>query len=359
MVSQHSQKMMTVTSCAFPLPGPGQATASPCDEIESVPLEKGLEACCGCSDVADTESTVESEGTPAEAQATYEEDSDGVSETLEGTTAWAKSCKRWCDFSDDEAEEDFSSEAPRAHALDLPQWSSGAQYDFNIVEKRTTITRADEVEKRPAPDGNHYTRHEFMEYYGKKKGQCQWNAAVTLKLKDHDAKENCHSQCRYAGRNKFVDYDDAKKSQSRCSDGDKSMENVSKKVNSRNADSRGKFQCQFIIQIEEDTKFRVVRNLIGVAGANMKAINQETNAKLRLRGRGSGFKEGPENKESTDDLMLCISCDDPERFAVAKQRVTEILEDVYAKYKVFCEKTGKPSPALKIKAHEGYRRGSR
>jgi len=134
---------------------------------------------------------------------------------------------------------------------------------------------------------------------------------------------------------------------------------TSKKVASRNGDSKGKFQCQYIIQIEEDPKFRVVRNLIGVSGANMKAINEETSAKLRLRGRGSGFKEGPDEKESTDDLMLCISCDDPDKFAVAKQRVTVILEDIYARYKVFCEKTGKPSPALKIKFHDGYRPGSR
>lgn len=30
--------------------------------------------------------------------------------------------------------------------------------------------------------------------------------------------------------------------------------------------------------------------------------------KLRLRGRGSGYKEGPNKAESDDPLHLCISC---------------------------------------------------
>lgn len=33
----------------------------------------------------------------------------------------------------------------------------------------------------------------------------------------------------------------------------------------------------------------------------------EFGVKLRLRGKGSGFKEGPMNKESEDDLHLCVS----------------------------------------------------
>merc|ERR1719253_1786147 len=54
-----------------------------------------------------------------------------------------------------------------------------------------------------------------------------------------------------------------------------------------------KFQCQFVIGIEEDSKFRVVRRLIGSGGEHMKAIFEQTSAKLRLRGRGSKFMEGP------------------------------------------------------------------
>lgn len=120
-----------------------------------------------------------------------------------------------------------------------------------------------------------------------------------------------------------------------------------------------KLQCQFVIGIEEDSKFRVVRRIIGQGGENMKMIAQKSDAKLRLRGRGSKFLEGPEEKESTDDLMLCVSSQDKAGYESAKNLVVELLEGIYESRRAFCEKAGKNSPALTIQLHEGYREGSR
>ncbi|CAJ1362873.1 unnamed protein product [Effrenium voratum] len=53
---------------------------------------------------------------------------------------------------------------------------------------------------------------------------------------------------------------------------------------------RGRYQCQFLVGIE-DPEFQVVGRILGRGGANMKRIAGKTNAKMRLRGRGSGFKE--------------------------------------------------------------------
>lgn len=39
----------------------------------------------------------------------------------------------------------------------------------------------------------------------------------------------------------------------------------------------------------------------------LKDPNNRYGVKLRLRGKGSGFKEGPEYKESEEDLHLCVS----------------------------------------------------
>merc|ERR1712136_305481 len=47
----------------------------------------------------------------------------------------------------------------------------------------------------------------------------------------------------------------------------------------------GKYQCQFIVGIEEERKFKVMRKLLGPSGANMRAIVDRTGAKLRLRGK--------------------------------------------------------------------------
>lgn len=65
----------------------------------------------------------------------------------------------------------------------------------------------------------------------------------------------------------------------------------------------------------------MARRIIGAKGINMKKIietaldqhsdkkasNSNEALKLRLRGRGSGYKEGPEQLESEEDLHLCIS----------------------------------------------------
>jgi hypothetical protein len=120
--------------------------------------------------------------------------------------------------------------------------------------------------------------------------------------------------------------------------------------------SGSKLQCQFIIGIEEDQSFRVVKRIIG--NGNMRRIAESTHAKLRLRGRGSNFLEGPEQLESNDDLMLCVSCQDKIGFEEAQRLVSELLNDIYSNYEAFCRKTGKPVPDLSIQVHDGYRQGS-
>ena len=77
-----------------------------------------------------------------------------------------------------------------------------------------------------------------------------------------------------------------------------------------------KFTWRFDIQIQNESEFRVARRIIGFKGGNMKRIidmwkfrdaSGMHGVKLRLRGKGSGFKEGPNNTESDDDLHLCVS----------------------------------------------------
>lgn len=120
-----------------------------------------------------------------------------------------------------------------------------------------------------------------------------------------------------------------------------------------------KLECQFVIGIEEDRQFCVVKRIIGTGGANMKNINQKTGAKLRLRGRGSNFLEGPKQLESTDDLMLCISSKDLVGYEDAKNLVTELLKSIYDDYRETCRIAGKLLPALRIQLHEGAREGAR
>merc|ERR1719230_1835839 len=110
-----------------------------------------------------------------------------------------------------------------------------------------------------------------------------------------------------------------------------------------------KFLCRFPIGIEEDNRFRVVGRLIGPGGERVKEIALESGAKLRIRGRGSNFREGPEQKESTDPLMLCVSAPDQSSFDLAVARVTELLEAVYDEYGEFCKQRKLPVPQLAVR----------
>merc|ERR1719401_1458219 len=109
-----------------------------------------------------------------------------------------------------------------------------------------------------------------------------------------------------------------------------------------------KFTCRFLIGIENDKDFQVARRLIGSKGANMKRIVRQTDAKLRLRGQGSGYFEGAGQKESSEPLQLCVSCISPEGYKTAVRQVEDILKKVYEEYEQFCRDNSRPAPELRI-----------
>jgi len=117
-------------------------------------------------------------------------------------------------------------------------------------------------------------------------------------------------------------------------------------------------QCQFMIGIEEEPEFQVKRKLLGPHGQHMKSIAEKSGAKLRLRGRGSGFLEGPEERESPDPLMLCVSAPDAWSYGEAVRLVRELLDRVHVDYRRFAERAGRPAPELRVEVHEGPRPGS-
>ena len=114
----------------------------------------------------------------------------------------------------------------------------------------------------------------------------------------------------------------------------------------------GKFTCKYEILIQNDKEFQIARRLIGSKGCNMKKIidecklldknniNNTDNVKLRLRGKGSGYKEGPQNKESDEPLHLCISAKNQEGMKKACECVNELLNKIYEDYKKYCIKNG-------------------
>lgn len=113
-----------------------------------------------------------------------------------------------------------------------------------------------------------------------------------------------------------------------------------------------KYTCRFLIGIENDKDFQVARRLIGSKGSNMKKIVQQTDAKLRLRGVGSGYFEGSGQKESSEPLQLCISCTNAEGYKTAVRLTEDLLKKVHDEYRQFCRDNMLPMPDLQINLSE-------
>jgi hypothetical protein len=105
-----------------------------------------------------------------------------------------------------------------------------------------------------------------------------------------------------------------------------------------------KYTARFEIGIANEREFQVARRIIGAKGANMKRIVSVSEAKLRLRGRGSGFLEGSSKLESAEPLHLCVSCKDYVGYQLAIKQVTELLDGVYESYRDFLSQKGQPYP---------------
>ena len=118
-----------------------------------------------------------------------------------------------------------------------------------------------------------------------------------------------------------------------------------------NNSNTGKYICKYEILIPNEKDFRIAKRIIGSKGNNMKKIvDLVQGIKLRLRGKGSGFKEGPKNKESDEPLHLCISSKNIEEMNRACLLINNLLEKIYEDYKIYCYKNGLiPVPQIAIK----------
>ncbi|CAH0482395.1 unnamed protein product [Peronospora belbahrii] len=96
------------------------------------------------------------------------------------------------------------------------------------------------------------------------------------------------------------------------------------------------FLQKLVVGIENDNEFGVTRRIIGPAGSNMKRISVEAggNAKIRVRGRGSGSKEGgPEDAD--EPLMILVSAENERSFRIACTLTSELLAVIHHDFQMF------------------------
>ena len=93
--------------------------------------------------------------------------------------------------------------------------------------------------------------------------------------------------------------------------------------------------CIYLHKRHHDFDF--VPMLIGHKGINTKGIFSQINAKLRIRGRGSGHLEVDGRKEAPVPLMVAVTANktDPEGFRKAIEMILERIQDVGHKFCLF------------------------
>eukprot|EP00929_Paragymnodinium_shiwhaense_P039183 TRINITY_DN20603_c0_g2_i1.p1 TRINITY_DN20603_c0_g2~~TRINITY_DN20603_c0_g2_i1.p1 ORF type:complete len:454 (+),score=139.18 TRINITY_DN20603_c0_g2_i1:57-1418(+) len=102
----------------------------------------------------------------------------------------------------------------------------------------------------------------------------------------------------------------------------------------------------FRVGIEDDEEFAVVRRIFGKGGCNMKSIAEAYDAKLRLRGRGSGFLEGSGGQEASIPLQLFVSCKSYASYKGSVEKAATLLTGLYTHYDRYL--LSKKSPAAKL-----------
>lgn len=107
-------------------------------------------------------------------------------------------------------------------------------------------------------------------------------------------------------------------------------------------DYRLKYVARYVIQIENDKEFQVKMKLIGSNGINLRRIIADNcirfndfSTKIRLRGKGSGYREGATNEESDDPLELCISTLDYGSYMRCGLQIEMLLRFIYNQFYVF------------------------
>eukprot|EP00927_Polykrikos_kofoidii_P070594 TRINITY_DN67015_c0_g1_i1.p1 TRINITY_DN67015_c0_g1~~TRINITY_DN67015_c0_g1_i1.p1 ORF type:complete len:617 (+),score=97.85 TRINITY_DN67015_c0_g1_i1:157-1851(+) len=108
-----------------------------------------------------------------------------------------------------------------------------------------------------------------------------------------------------------------------------------------------KFVCAIHICIEDLTEdFCLVKRILGKGGHNMKRLATEHNARIRLRGIGSGFLEGDEMKEADMPLRLDVSCTNYEEYHVVVEKLVALLQPLHKHYARYLRAKGVPQQVI-------------
>jgi hypothetical protein len=86
------------------------------------------------------------------------------------------------------------------------------------------------------------------------------------------------------------------------------------------------------VDIDPDSGFPIRSKIVGPGGSYIKHIQQETDARVTFKGKGSGYVDPSTGKEADEPLYIQISCPTEELLLKAKHLVQDLLHTVRIDY---------------------------
>lgn len=104
--------------------------------------------------------------------------------------------------------------------------------------------------------------------------------------------------------------------------------------------------CSFLLDVslQSATNFNLVPHLIGKNGEHTKTIASACAGKVRIRGRGSGYREGRSGQEANLPLQVAFSCESQEDFKKGKMLISKWLNSAAECFGNFCRMSGLEAP---------------
>ncbi|KAJ3178752.1 hypothetical protein HDU87_003307 [Geranomyces variabilis] len=109
------------------------------------------------------------------------------------------------------------------------------------------------------------------------------------------------------------------------------------------------------VGIEPDRNFNVRPKIVGPQGQYVKHIQQETQTKVQLKGRGSGFIEHDTGMEANDALHIHVTGFSEQGVEAAKKLCEDLIDTVKLDYQRTLEqRRARPAPYHGPPQHHGY-----
>mmetsp|Transcript_120310 Transcript_120310/g.334683 ORF Transcript_120310/g.334683 Transcript_120310/m.334683 type:complete len:345 (-) Transcript_120310:404-1438(-) len=107
--------------------------------------------------------------------------------------------------------------------------------------------------------------------------------------------------------------------------------------------SLARFVC--CVPLSQVADFQLVPRIIGTGGSNVKAVASACGGKVRVRGRGSGYLEGPDRREADIPLQVVLSCNDAQSLETGVRMLSQLLNQMGEHYSQYCKKVDLKPPA--------------